>query len=249
MNDEIVKQKLVEMFQSEKILDLPALKDIIGSRSRMTVFRKLKAIGYYTSYSHDGKFYTLHSIPCFDCYGLWHYRGVHFSRYGNLIETLVEMVKEAEAGYFASELERLLFVFVHNALGKLFVSGRLWREQIGNQYLYLSLSGSSYQLAERKRRITLSAGKEVEIVGLATEEFGDQINLFLSVLNEKQRRLYVGLESLKYGHGGDVRMARTTGVNVKTIARGRRELMSRSIDMTRIRRQGAGRPPLKKTKS
>jgi hypothetical protein len=31
--------------------------------------------------------------------------------------------------------------------------------------------------------------------------------IFLSTLNEKQRRLYAGFESLKVGHGGDKQIA------------------------------------------
>jgi len=77
----------------------------------------------------------------------------------------------------------------------------------------------------------------------------EHLKTFLSVLNEKQRRLYLGLESIKLGRGGDVRMSSVAGVDVKTIARGRRELLSKQIEIDRIRRRGAGRPPLKKTKS
>jgi len=44
-------------------------------------------------------------------------------------------------------------------------------------------------------------------------------------------------------------MASIAGVNVKTVSRGRQELLSKEIDLDRIRRKGAGRPTLKKTKS
>ena len=49
-------------------------------------------------------------------------------------------------------------------------------------------------------------------------------NLFLSRLDEQQRRWYVALESQKVGHGGDRLLAQITGMNVETIRRGRREL-------------------------
>jgi hypothetical protein len=74
------------------------------------------------------------------------------------------------------------------------------------------------------------------------------MNLLVSRLDEDHRRWYVALESLKLGHGGDRQLARITGLNVETIRRGRREL-ARSLDdlpVERIRRRGAGRPPLKK---
>lgn len=248
MKTEARKQKLIEAFQSEKVLDLGIVKEIIGTTSRMTVFRQLKTLGYCSSYSHSGKYYTLGSIPIFDRYGLWSYGGVRFSKHGNLIETIPILVKRSEAGYFASELEDLLHVFVHNAVGKLFALRRLLREQIGDQYLYLSPVLAETQFLARKKILTQGTAESVSITNLAGEEIIEHFTAFLSVLNEKQRRLYLGLESIKLGHGGDVRMASAAGVNVKTVSRGRQELLSKEIDLDRIRRKGAGRPALKKTK-
>ncbi len=75
-----------------------------------------------------------------------------------------------------------------------------------------------------------------------------QMNIFLSRLNEQQRRWYVALESKKIGLGGDTLLSKITGMNVETIRHGRRELdndlVSRPVD--RIREAGAGRPPAEK---
>jgi hypothetical protein len=74
------------------------------------------------------------------------------------------------------------------------------------------------------------------------------MNLFLSRLDEDHQRWYVALESMKVGHGGDRLLSLITGMNVETIRRGRREL-EKSLEgfpAERIRRHGAGRPPLKK---
>lgn len=80
------------------------------------------------------------------------------------------------------------------------------------------------------------------------KELHRQMNLFLSRLDEHQRRWYVALESHKVGHGGDRLLALVTGLNVETIRRGRRELADglRDCPVGRIRRPGAGRPPAEK---
>jgi len=249
MNTESKKQKLVERLKTEMVLDLEMIKRILNTTSRMTVFRNLKSIGYHSSYSHAGKYYTLCSIPMFDIHGLWSYGGIHFSEHGNLMETITILVKRSEAGYFASELEQLLGIFVHNALGNLFSKGRLQREQIGDQYLYLSPVLVQSQFLARKRLLTQNNSKLLTITDSNEQVLVDHLNTFLSILNEKQRRLYLGFESIKLGRGGEVRMASVSGFDVKTIARGRKELLSKQIDMTRIRSKGAGRPPLKETKS
>lgn len=71
------------------------------------------------------------------------------------------------------------------------------------------------------------------------------MNFFLSTLNERQRRLYAGLESKKIGRGGDRRLAMITGLNVHTIAKGRHEL-EQSEPSDRIRASGSGRPRVEK---
>jgi hypothetical protein len=75
-----------------------------------------------------------------------------------------------------------------------------------------------------------------------------QMNVFLSRLNEQQRRWYVALESKKIGHGGDSLLSLITGMDVETIRRGRREL-DEELD-TRptesVRQAGGGRLPVEK---
>jgi len=70
--------------------------------------------------------------------------------------------------------------------------------------------------------------------------------LFFSLLDEKQRRLYAGLEALKTGHGGDARIAELLGLDSRTVGRGRRELVEQDVEIERVRREGAGRKPVEK---
>ena len=78
-----------------------------------------------------------------------------------------------------------------------------------------------------------------------TKALHQQMNFLVSTLDERQRRLYVGLESQKLGHGGDRRLALITGLSVDTIAKGRQELQ-RPVASERIRVPGGGRPRLEK---
>lgn len=75
-----------------------------------------------------------------------------------------------------------------------------------------------------------------------------QMNLFLSRLDEAQRRWYVALESNRIGRGGDRLLAQITGMTEKTIRRGREELAGTLSDLPaeRVRRPGGGRPPVEK---
>ena len=75
-----------------------------------------------------------------------------------------------------------------------------------------------------------------------------QMNLFLSRLDEQQRRWYVALETKKMGHGGTRRMSQITGMHVETIRRGRRELenMLAARPVDRVRLPGGGRKRVEK---
>jgi hypothetical protein len=71
------------------------------------------------------------------------------------------------------------------------------------------------------------------------------MNFLVSALDERQQRLYVGLESQKLGHGGDRQLSLITGLSVDTIAKGRKEL-SQADASDRIRTVGGGRPRVEK---
>lgn len=75
-----------------------------------------------------------------------------------------------------------------------------------------------------------------------------QMNLFLSRLDEQQRRWYVALESKKMGHGGDGLLSQITGLDVETIRRGRRELEAELAERPteHVRLPGGGQPPVEK---
>ena len=73
------------------------------------------------------------------------------------------------------------------------------------------------------------------------DELKAAIMLFFSILDEKQRRLFAGLESLKLGYGGDQRIAEFVGMDPHTVAKGRRERIEQDFQTGRIRKAGGGR--------
>lgn len=71
-----------------------------------------------------------------------------------------------------------------------------------------------------------------------------QMNVFISRLDEAQRRWYVALESQRMGQGGDRLLSQITGLDEQTIRRGREELQTELADRpeARVRQPGAGPP-------
>jgi len=55
------------------------------------------------------------------------------------------------------------------------------------------------------------------------------------LLDEQQRRLYAGLESLKLGRGGDRQLSDFLGLAPHTVARGRQQLLAQDVEVDRVR--------------
>lgn len=240
---------LLPLFGKRRIATMQEMKAALGTAIERTVLRKLQEFAYLCSYSHRGMFYTLDALAEFDARGLWSYRGARFSRFGTLIDTAEQFVVRCERGYLASELAGELQVAVKEPLLKLVNERRLVRKDLAGQYVYFAPEPSK-RAQQQQLRQTLASGPMTPLVrdplAHAWDETKAAIILFFGTLDERQRRLYAGLESLRLGHGGDTRIAELTGLDVHTIAKGRAELMERDVQADRVRRAGGGRPALEK---
>jgi len=242
------KERLMKVFEKQKIATMEQLKKALDSKSSMTIFRKLKQLDYLSSCSHSGKYYTLRQIPKFDQIGLWFHQSVLFSLYRSLAETVRNLVEKSNNGYSALELEKLLKVKPNEVLLKLIDEKFIMRKKIEGNYIYFSTckSGRIKQELSRKRM-----EKELDLRKIAPDVLMNEVKasiiLFYCTLNEKQRRLYAGLESLKFGSGGDQVISDLLGLNIKTVNKGRKELSGSSIDIGTIRSPGGGRKKKKKS--
>jgi hypothetical protein len=231
---------LRKFLRANKIATLPELKQALGTTVDTTVFRKLKELSYRSSYSHRGRYYTLAEIPQFDPHGLWSFQSAWFSRWGNLVSTVETLVNGAPQGYFANELQQILHVEVKDTLLQLVEQRRLARQPVKGLFLYCS------QDTAVRRPQVLARQALSEIPGSASaevspEELKASLVLFSSLLDEQQRRLYAGLESLKFGRGGDQKLAELLQLDAHTVARGRKELLAQEVEWDRVRKPGGGR--------
>ena len=240
-------ERLRHLLLDRKVATMPELKASLGTDVDMTVFRNLRKLAYHSSYSHRGKYYTLDEIARFDEIGLWSFRSVFFSKHGTLLRTCGILVSEAEAGYATEEMENVLNVGVKDPLRKLAREGVIHREKVAGRFVHFALDRSVRGEQLRARHVLdarpSSFGAGVRVV---SEELKAAIILFFSLLDERQRRLYAGLESLKLGHGGDTRIAELLGLDPGTVAKGRRALLTEDVERDRVRKEGGGRKPLEK---
>ena len=114
---------LIAVLTRRPVATIDELKAVLQTDVRMTVYRVLKDIAYQTSYSHGGRYYALKELMEFDQHGLWSARSVWFSKHGTLMATLEQCIRDAERGYFSSELEALLHVGAKESLLRLTQQG------------------------------------------------------------------------------------------------------------------------------
>jgi hypothetical protein len=235
---------LAKVLRRSKIATMPELKRELGTEVDVTVFRKLKQLAYRTSYSHRGSYYTLDETAHFDHNGLWSFQSVWFSRQGTLLDTAQALVENSSAGYFAEELDHLLHVGTKEPLLNLVQHERVARAPVEGLYLYCAMNPVLRErqlLARHALQAEPNLASSLAKAEVVSDELKAAMVLFFSMLDEKQRRLYAGLESLKLGYGGDRRMADFMGLDPHTVAKGRRELLEQDLAVDRIRKAGGGR--------
>ena len=236
---------IAALLREQTVASLHDVMAAFGPRvSRRTAFRKLKDLDARTSYSHRGSYYTLDELADFDDRGLWAFDGVRFSRAGTLVATAEALINRAETGHFVDELDNLLGVGTQDALRKLVGDGRLTRHKLAGQFLYCGADQAHRTRQLRARRLLMATpglGRPLPDADLMPDELRAAIVLFASLLDERQRRLFAGLESLKCGWGGDRRIASLLAIDPSTVATGRRQLVERDVEVDRVRRAGGGR--------
>ena len=147
---EQARDRLWKLLRRRRVVALRDLCEAVGTQSRMTVFRRLREVGYRTSFTHRGQYYTLAELPEFDEWGLWFHGDIGFSQSGTLKETAAVQVEQASDGRTHGELSYLLRVRVHNPLLDLVHEGRIGREHYRGQHLYVSANAD--RAAEQVRQ-------------------------------------------------------------------------------------------------
>jgi len=129
--------RLAKLFARRKCWLLAELAAALDC-ALITVRRLLKQIGYFRSYTHNGKWYTAATTPRFDRDGIWRHKGIGFSKQGSLTATIRHLIERSPAGLSARELGDKLQHPCHAVLTILHKAGEIDRIKIGGAFRYLS---------------------------------------------------------------------------------------------------------------
>lgn len=161
-------QRLISLFTEQPCWMIVPLASELRY-SIPSVRRFLAEAGYFSSFTHNGGWYTLRSTPKFDRDGLWFYRDIGFSRAGSLTKTLIELVTISPAGMTAEQLGGKLRCRCHSILVQLCRKTGLQRQKHGRSHRYLAADANTAVL---QRQV---------LAGLPREELPAEIAVFVLV--------------------------------------------------------------------
>ena len=132
-------------FRKDKIMTIEKLIPLFQC-STITVRRRLKKWGTFTSINQNGRYYTLPEIPKFDVNGLWKYQLALFSKHGNLRQTIIELIKRSETGLSATDISRIIEIPSSSSyFSQLKQSDEIRREKHQGKFIYFSAVPTIYQ--------------------------------------------------------------------------------------------------------
>ena len=149
---------VIKSFKKEKVVTVALLTTWL-SCSIPTARRRLKEWRAYTSYNHNGRYYTLPGIPDFDEHGLWRYKDVFFSKHGNLKQTVVRLITHSMQGLSGSELGELLGLQPRSFLSHFRSHPGLYREEIMGRWIWFAADPRVRKI-QKQTRVAQVAVKE-----------------------------------------------------------------------------------------
>lgn len=154
------QNQLAELFKPKKCYTIEELSHRLNY-SLISIRRFLKVIGYYSSFTHNSKWYTLRSIPSFDKNGIWFYQDIGFCKHGNLNQTIGRFIDKSFQGLTAKDLFNILSVPCHPVLNQMYKKKKIDRFNTPKGFVYLSVSESKKHL-QLKRLQVLTPPKKIE---------------------------------------------------------------------------------------
>src|SRR5258708_6163208 len=103
-----------------------------------------------------------------------------------------------------------------------------WRSKASFFYPPLDSSQRRKKILARRSAQAVPVAVHSAALQASPDELKAAILLFYGLLDEQQRRLFAGLESIRLGHGGDTLLGDFLGLDGPTLAPGRQQPLDRN---------------------
>jgi AraC-like DNA-binding protein len=141
---------LKEMFEKSKVLTLNQVSKTRDCSIR-TVQRQFAELAVLRSYNKNSRYYTLPDIPEFNVHGIWWYRDIFFSKYGDLRQTVKQVILASEDGLSGNEIGGIVNLLPRSFMHHFREMDGVFREKHGGVYVYFSNDSIIYKRQKFKR--------------------------------------------------------------------------------------------------
>ena len=139
------KIKVIEdLFHVHKVLTISELAQHLNC-AEITARRKLHALGYFSSYTHNSRYYTINSVVKFDHHGIGCHNNICFSKLGTLRRTITSLIDNSYSGMTVSQISKIIRIKCYAPLNLFYKNGSFNRIKQNKQFIYLSKQENIYQ--------------------------------------------------------------------------------------------------------
>ncbi len=147
------EKDVLRRFRRQKVFTIEELVGLLQC-SVITARRRLNKWKSYTSFNMNGRYYTLPKVPQFDNNGVWKYQSILFSKYGNLKQTIIQLVAQSKAGLSARELTEVVRLPSNSSFfSKLQDFRGIRREKYQGRFVYFSEEPGIYNKQKQQRTL------------------------------------------------------------------------------------------------
>jgi hypothetical protein len=149
-------ERIENQFDEKIVITLPELSRLLNVSIR-TIQRITRKWDTIRSYDHNGRYFSLERLAEFNSYGIWEYSNIHFSKFGNLKNTLIAIINNSTQGMDASQIRDVLGVDTRSFLYQYKDVSSLKREKLGGSYVYFSSEPVKFTEQLSRRKLNMEA--------------------------------------------------------------------------------------------
>ena len=145
----ITIEAIQKLFEHKHIYCSEYLQKHFGC-SYQCIWENLKKVGYYSSFTHNSKYYTLADIPEFNDNDIWFHNDpvigeIGFTKQKTASNLIVWLINSSQTGLTQRNLTDIMKIRICNQLNGLVKQSKIQKVKIGNKSYYFSIDENQYR--------------------------------------------------------------------------------------------------------
>lgn len=220
----ITAEIIQKIFEDKHIHSSEYLKKHFGCTFQC-IWDNLRKVGYYSSFTHNSKYYTLADIPEFDDNDVWFYADpevgeIGFTKKKTASNLIISLINSNETGMTEYEIREIMKIRVSNQLNVLVKKSKIRRLKIGNKCYYFSTDEKKYNGQYAKLTKDLAVATDIQLHTSSNEQ----------TLKHKIKRLTTGRENWRKRANEKQKKIRELLIRIRDLKRSRDKWKSKAMD-------------------